>query len=83
MTKAIFFARADRVAELGDFLDALMNEWNCRDPEMMAEEIRRFMASAEGLESYSIYAAPDVTESCGCIYCDLKVDHENCTRGDA
>lgn len=41
----------DRVAELGDFISALQ-EWGCEDPHAMADHIRDFLHSTEGLRTY-------------------------------
>lgn len=42
---------SDRVAELGDFISALQ-EWGCEDPQQMADHIRDFLHSQEGLHAY-------------------------------
>lgn len=42
---------SDRVAELGDFIAALQ-EWGCEDPHAMADHIRDFLHSSEGLQAY-------------------------------
>lgn len=42
---------SDRVAELGDFISALQ-DWGCEDPHEMADAIRDFLHSTDGLREY-------------------------------
>ncbi|MBI1682329.1 hypothetical protein [Caulobacter hibisci] len=41
----------DRWEELGDFVTALF-EWGCEDPNDIADEVKRFLVSDDGLWRY-------------------------------